>query len=96
MTKQQQRAIMKHFADRLRDPERGYNIETKNKYSALAYALGRLQECFRKRVGAHADKYKTRLIKAYDRHKALYVTTFEGKRVKFVYSHQFHLAKTVL
>jgi len=89
MTGHERYEIIIHFAERLFSPERG-NIDVMQKYS-----IESLQRAFRARV-RNKQRYKTELVKVYDRHKAVYVTNFEGRRVKFIYSHQFGLAKTVL
>lgn len=89
MTEHERYEIMIHFAERLYDPNRG-DIDVMHKYS-----LESLQRAFQIRV-INKHRYKTKLVKKYNKHKVVYITTFEGKRVKFIYSHQFRLAKTVL
>ena len=90
MNKKDLFAIKKHFSRRLLER---YGIETKSRFS-----LEGLQKQFIKRLSfMFKDRYKTRLIRQYpDRHKSLYITNFMGKRVKFIYSSKYNIAKTCI
>jgi len=79
--------IMSHFKQRL-----------KQRYNISGYSRKELQKAFHKRLlRPYIQRYNTRLVCQYkDTYKRLYITTFQGKEIKFIYNHKIKLAKTVI
>lgn len=84
--KQDRILIKQHFKQRL--------IQ---RYQIKVNDVETLQNSFIKRLSfMNIDRYKTRVLKQYDKNKLLYITTFKGKRVKFIYDSYIQLCKTVI
>ena len=77
---------------------RHFKLRLYQRYNITGISQEMLQNEFRKRVSLSGrEKYKTKLLQAYDdRFKCLYISTFQNKRVKFIFNHKLNLAKTVI